>query len=61
MLGVAIMQILLGALIATAPSTAHLPDGGIRILLSSGVFAVLWLISAAFFHTAARGGNRAVA
>jgi hypothetical protein len=54
MLGVAIMQVLLGSLIATAPSTAALPDGPSRTLLFSGVFAALWLVSAAFFFAAAR-------
>src|SRR5207248_1783075 len=39
MLGVAIMQLLLGVAIATAPSTARMPDGSLRILLFSGVFA----------------------
>ena len=54
MLGVAIMQILLGLLIATAPSTAKMPDGSFKALLFSGVFAGLWLISAAFFRRAAK-------
>src|SRR6185295_4698127 len=49
MLGVAIMQILLGVAFATAPSTASLPDGGFRLLLFSGIFAALWLASAALF------------
>jgi D-alanyl-lipoteichoic acid acyltransferase DltB (MBOAT superfamily) len=53
MLGVAIMQALLGVAIATAPSTASTPDGGFRALLFSGFFAVLWLISAACFRAAA--------
>lgn len=54
MLGVAIMQVLLGALIATAPSTASVPGGSVRILLFSGVFMALWLISAVFFRAAAK-------
>lgn len=54
MLGVAIMQVLLGALIATAPSTASVPGGSIRIMLFSGVFMALWLISAALFRAAAK-------
>jgi hypothetical protein len=54
MLGVAIMQALLGVAIATAPSTASTPDGGFRALLFSGFFAVLWLISAACFRAAAK-------
>ena len=55
MLGVAIMQVLLGMLIATAPSTANLPDGGSRIILACGSFAALWLTSAALFRAAAKG------
>ena len=54
MLGVAIMQALLGALIATAPSTANAPGGAFKILLSTGLFIALWLISAAFFRAAAK-------
>ena len=54
MFGVAIMQALLGIAIATAPITARLPDGPSSALLFSGFFAVLWLISAAFFRAAAR-------
>lgn len=55
MVGIAVMQILLGVLIATAPSTASLPNGSLKIMISSAIFAALWLISAALFHTAARG------
>ena len=54
MLGVAIMQTLLGVAIATAPSTASLPGGPSKILLFSGLFAAMWLISAAFFRAAAK-------
>lgn len=54
MLGVAAMQALFLLAIATAPSTARLPDGGQRMLLFGGVFAVLWLASAACFRTAAK-------
>jgi hypothetical protein len=43
MLGVAIMQALLGVLIATAPSTADMPNGSLKALLFSGFFAALWL------------------
>src|SRR6476620_4881789 len=57
MLGVAIMQAMLGMLIATAPSTATMPDGSLRILLLSGVFAALWLTSAALFRAAAKGDH----
>lgn len=55
MLGVAIMQALVGVALATAPSVASMPDGSFKALLFSGFFAVLWLISAAFFHAAAKG------
>jgi MFS family permease len=58
MLGVAIMQALLGALIATAPSTASTPDGSVRALLFSGFFAVLWLVSAAFFRAATKRDHK---
>ena len=61
MLGVAIMQILLGIGIATAPSTASLPGGPSRALLNCGVFAALWLLSAIFFRVAAKGWREAAA
>jgi hypothetical protein len=61
MLGVAMMQALLGALIATAPSTASMPGGSFRALLFSAIFAVLWLVSAAFFRIAAKSDQRAAA
>jgi hypothetical protein len=54
MLGVAIMQILLGVAIATAPLTARIAGASLRILLFSGFFTALWLLSAAFFRIAAR-------
>jgi hypothetical protein len=57
MVGVAIMQALLGALIATAPTTASIPDGPFKALLGSAVFAALWLMSAAFFRAAAKGDD----
>jgi hypothetical protein len=59
MLGVAIMQALLGVAIATAPSTARMPDGPFRILLFSGIFMALWLVSAAFFRAAAKADSGA--
>ena len=59
MLGVAIMQALLGVAIATAPSTASTPDGGFKALLFSGFFTVLWLISAACFRAAAKVERKA--
>jgi hypothetical protein len=55
MLGVAIMQILLGLLIATAPTTANVPGGSLKALSFNGAFAMLWLVSAAFFRAAAKG------
>jgi predicted membrane channel-forming protein YqfA (hemolysin III family) len=61
MLGVAIMQALLGLAIATAPSTASVPDGPVRALMFSGFFAMMWLISAAFFRVAAKREQEAVA
>src|SRR3954447_14185138 len=61
MLGVAIMQALLGTLIATAPSTASIPDGSLKALLLSAMFAALWLVSAAFFRIAAKSDQRATA
>jgi len=61
MLGVAIMQLLLGVAIATAPSTASEPAGSARALLFSGIFAALWLTSGAFFRSAAKGNRRRAA
>lgn len=55
MLGVAIMQVLLGIAVVTAPATASTPDGSSRALLFSGFLALLWLISAVFFRAASRG------
>jgi len=54
MLGVAIMQAAVGMLIATAPVTANAPGESSKALLFSGFFAVLWLISGAFFRAAAQ-------
>ena len=53
MAGVAIMQLLLGLLIATASVTASLPGGPSRALSFSAGFALLWLTAAAFFRSAA--------
>ena len=61
MLGVAIMQVLFGVAIATAPSTASTADGSVKALLFSGVFAALWLISAACFRVASRRDNETAA
>ena len=54
MVGVAIMQALLGMLIATAPVTAAVPNGPSNALLFSGFFIALWLISANFFRIASK-------
>ena len=48
MLGVAIMQALLGVAVVTAPSTVDVP----RVLLVTGVFVALWLVSAGCFWKA---------
>ena len=61
MIGVAIMQGLLGVLVATAPVTASVPDGSLNALLFSGFFSALWLISAALFLSAARSAPQAAA
>lgn len=61
MVGIAVMQALLGVAIATAPVTARLPGGPPKILLFCGVFMSLWLISAAFFHAAAKADPEALA
>ena len=60
MVGVAVMQVLLGMLIATAPVTARVPGGPLRILAFSAVFALLWLTSAACFRSASRRGRSIV-
>ena len=54
MAGVAVMQILLGVAIATAPSTASMPHGSFRASLFSATFAVMWLVSGVCFRAAAR-------
>jgi hypothetical protein len=61
MLGVAIMQVLFGISIATAPSTASLPGGAFKALLFSGFFTALWLVSAAFFRAASKSEHKAAA
>jgi hypothetical protein len=57
MVGVAIMQALLGIAIATAPVVAKVPGESLKALLFSTVFAALWLTSAALFRAAAKGGG----
>jgi hypothetical protein len=54
MLSVAGIQAFLGLMIATAPTTAHAPQGVVGVLLASGVFVALWLIAAGCFWRAAR-------
>jgi hypothetical protein len=61
MLGVAIMQMLLGVAVATAPSTASRADGSFKALLFSGFFTALWLTSAIFFRIASKRGHKAAA
>ena len=61
MLGVAVMQLLFGLAIATAPVTASTPDGPVRAMLFNGFFAMLWLTSAAFFRAAWKGDRKATA
>jgi len=55
MLAVGAMQALLALVVATAPSTARDdPMGPIGVLMLSGGFSLLWLLSAAFFHKSAQ-------
>jgi len=55
MLATAAVQALLALAVATAPSTARdEPMGALGVLALSGVFAALWLLSAASFHRSAR-------
>ena len=55
MLAVAGVQALLAVVVATAPSTARDdPMGPMGVLALSGLFAALWLVSAAFFHRSGR-------
>ena len=60
MAGVALMQAMLSLAVATAPITARVPDAPFKALLFGGVFAALWLVSAACFRAAAKG-NRSLA
>ena len=55
MLGVAIMQTVVGTLIATAPVTANVPGESFKALAFSGFCAMLWLVSGAFLRAAAKG------
>jgi hypothetical protein len=59
MLAVAAMQSLLALVIATAPSTVRDdPKGPLGVLVLSGGFVALWLISAALFHKASQDQER---
>lgn len=59
MLGVAVMQAVVGALVATAPITASVPGESLKALAFSGLFALLWLISGGLFRAAAKGEGEA--
>lgn len=61
MLGIAVMQVLHGMLVATAPVIAQTPDGSLRALVFAGGFTALWLLSGALFRTAAKRGREAPA
>ena len=54
MAGVAAMQVSLGLLFATAPSTIAQPGGPARALVWGAVLAGSWLASAACFRRASR-------
>ena len=54
MAGVAVMQVTLGLLFATAPSTIAQPGGPARALVWGAVLAGSWLASAACFRRASR-------
>lgn len=54
MLGVAVVQMLLGLAVATAPVVAQVPGGPLRAMVFTGVFIVLWLAAAALFRGAAK-------
>lgn len=54
LVGVAVMQLAVGLLIATAPVTAATPDGVARTWIFTAVFTALWLSAAGLFRIAAR-------
>ena len=58
MLGVAIMQLLFGIAIATAPSIASTADGSLKAMLFNGFFAALWLVSAALFRVSSSADQK---
>lgn len=57
MVGVAVMQAAVGGLIATAPITANVPGEPMKALAFSGFFIFLWLVSGAFFRSAAKASS----
>ncbi len=59
LLGVAIMQALLGISIATEPSAARIADGSFKTVLLSTFFVALWLASAVCFRIASTGDRMA--
>ena len=62
MAATALVQALLGVVVATAPSTAWLaPHGPIGIVILSSGLVAMWLGSAALFHRAARASIVAAA
>lgn len=52
--GTAIMQVLLGIAIATAPESATAPGGPPRVLATNVIIAVLWLTAALLFRQATK-------
>jgi hypothetical protein len=54
MAGVAVMQMMLGLILATEPVIAAQPDGSLKALLFGGGLGALWLVSAACFRAANR-------
>lgn len=52
LVGAAVMQGAAGMLTATAPIVARVPGESAEALIFAGVFALLWLTSAACFRTA---------
>jgi len=57
MVAVAGVQALLAIAVATAPSTASDPMGAAGVLILSGFFGLLWLVSAALFYRSSRLGG----
>ena len=59
MLATAGAQSLIGLAVATAPISARVePHGVAGVVIQSGMFVALWLISAACFHRSAQPGAR---